>query len=270
MTQDEDIQFLEDFRKKVRDYLFLGYAPRAGWTGEGATKMDEALKNPEFQQLRRDINEMKWRVDQILSGCGVANMIVEYPAPAIGGPVINHSLFDLVTENSTSRPMDVESFTDKIDEAIGVLKHRPQTALPDASTVPQYKITKGFVFIAMPMTSGEAQLEDVHDAIKDVATSIGLVAERVDDPASTDRITDRVLESLQRAEFVIADLTHNKPNVYYEAGYAHALGKTPVYIAREGTVIEFDLKDYPVIFFQNMRQLKAELKKRLRGLLESK
>jgi hypothetical protein len=27
-----------------------------------------------------------------------------------------------------------------------------------------------------------------------------------------------------------------------EAGYAHALGKIPIYVAREGTKLEFDLK----------------------------
>ena len=69
---------------------------------------------------------------------------------------------------------------------------------------------------------------------------------------------------------MIVDLTASKPNVFDEAGYAHALGKTPIYVARHGTKLEFDLKDYPVIFFRNMKQLKDSLEKRLRGLSEQR
>jgi hypothetical protein len=54
--------------------------------------------------------------------------------------------------------------------------------------------------------------------------------------------------------------------VYFEAGYAHGKGKVPIYLAREGTKLEFDLKDYPVIFFGNMKELKESLEKRLRAL----
>ena len=69
---------------------------------------------------------------------------------------------------------------------------------------------------------------------------------------------------------MIVDLTHSRPNVYYEAGYAQGIGKTPVFIAKNGTKLEFDLKDYPVIFFENMRQLKNRLEARLRALAEER
>jgi len=36
------------------------------------------------------------------------------------------------------------------------------------------------------------------------------------------------------------------------------------------THIEFDLKDYPVIFFRNMKELKDLLEKRLRGLADAR
>lgn len=269
MKRQQDIEFLETLRQKVKDYLFLGYAPVEG-TEESRT-MREALEKPSFQQLRREINEMKWRADQLLSGFNIATIVLQYPPPAVGGPVLEFNLLDLITKNQSMKNLDVELIIDKIDEAIGILKHQPE---PDAKTlelpVPIFKVDEGFVFIAMPMDVEDPILEDVHQTIKEAALSVGLVAERVDEPATTDRITDRVLEFLRRAEFVVADLTHSKPNVYYEAGYAHALGKVPIYIAREGTKIEFDLKDYPVIFFPNMQKLKAELTRRLSGLLKKR
>jgi hypothetical protein len=251
----------------------MGYAPVEGWGGEGSGShiMHEALKKPRIQRLRREINEMKGRADQLLSALNIHTIVVQYPAPAVGGPILKFNLLDLITENRSARNLYVESIIDRIDQAIGILKHQPES---DAKTLepptPVFKVDKGFVFIAMPMSAEDPTLEDVHHTIKDAAISVGLVAERVDEPATTERITDRVLESLHRAEFVIADLTYSKPNIYYEAGYAHALGKVPIYIAREGTTIEFDLKDYPVIFFPNMSKLKAELIRRLSGLLETR
>jgi hypothetical protein len=53
---------------------------------------------------------------------------------------------------------------------------------------------------------------------------------------------------------------------FYEAGYAQGIGKVPIYIARKGTNLEFDLKDYPVIFFESYRELKSKLESRLRAL----
>ncbi|HIP19479.1 MAG TPA: hypothetical protein EYG78_09125, partial [Sulfurovum sp.] len=91
------------------------------------------------------------------------------------------------------------------------------------------------------------------------ASRCGIEAERVDEVHSNERITDRMLESIRKAEFVIVDLTHSRPNVFYEAGYVHGIGKIPIYLAKEGTKLEFDLKDYPVIFFKNMKQLKDNL-----------
>jgi nucleoside 2-deoxyribosyltransferase len=90
-----------------------------------------------------------------------------------------------------------------------------------------------------------------------------MTAERVDEVESNERITDRIIESITKAEFVIADLTKERPNVFFEAGFAHGLGKTPIYVAREGTPIHFDIKDYPIILFRNMKELKEGITQRL-------
>jgi hypothetical protein len=79
-------------------------------------------------------------------------------------------------------------------------------------------------------------------------------------------ITGRMLTSIEDAEFVVVDLTNARPNVYYEAGYAQGLGKTPVYLARKGTEIPFDIKDYPVILYPYMRDLKTLLADRLNAV----
>ena len=76
-----------------------------------------------------------------------------------------------------------------------------------------------------------------------------------------------MLESIRKAEFVIVDLTNERPNVFFEAGYAHGLDKIPIYIARAGTHLHFDIKDYPVITFRNMKELRERIVKRLQALI---
>ena len=124
----------------------------------------------------------------------------------------------------------------------------------------------GSAFIAMPIDSDDDQLVDVLEAIKTAAADCGITAERVDEVESNQRITDRILESIYQAEFVIVDLTNERPNVFFEAGFAHGLGKVPIYVARAGTTIHFDIKDYPIITFRNMKQLKEGITKRLIAL----
>jgi len=140
----------------------------------------------------------------------------------------------------------------------------PTTALVEVG--PAISIQIGYAFVAMPIDSDDHQLVDVLEAIKTAAADCGIIAERVDEVESNQRITDRILESITKAEFVIVDLTKERPNVFFEAGYAHGLGKVPIYVARAGTTIHFDIKDYPIITFRNMRQLKDGITKRLLAL----
>ena len=127
-------------------------------------------------------------------------------------------------------------------------------------------VIPGYAFIAMPMDPDDHSLIDVLEAVKDAATKCGVNVERIDEVQSNEPITDRILESIQRAEYIIVDLTHSKPNVFFESGYAHGLGKIPIYFAKQGTKIEFDLKDYPVLFYRNLKELKDSLEKRIKGL----
>lgn len=156
---------------------------------------------------------------------------------------------------------------DMIDQTIGVLNDPPPPAkTSDPKVEVDADVKSGYAFIAMPIDPNNADLDDVLDAIKEAANRCGIQAERVDEPHSSERITDRILESIRKAEFVIVELTGSRPNVFYEAGYAQGLRKTPIYIARDGTKLEFDLKDYPVIFYRSLKALKDALEARLRGL----
>ena len=125
------------------------------------------------------------------------------------------------------------------------------------------------LFVVMPMIETDPALVDVLDAIQETAKALHLEGNRVDQLAIPGKITDSIVDGLKTASYVVVDLTHTRPNVYWEAGYTHGLGKVPIYIARKGTSPEFDVKDYPVIYFANNRELREKLEARLKLMAEA-
>ncbi len=121
-------------------------------------------------------------------------------------------------------------------------------------------------FILMRMDKDYKQGEDIHNAIKEVCGDYGIVADRADDIQHSARITDIILEKIQSSEIIIADLSGEKPNVYYEVGYAHAIKKLPILISDHESNLHFDLKLHKVLYYQNISELKRLLKKRFEVL----
>lgn len=119
------------------------------------------------------------------------------------------------------------------------------------------------VFIIMTFRE---ESEDTFSTIKDVVEDAGMKWERTDQDPTTDRIYGRIVEGIQSAALVVADVTFTSLNVYYELGFAEALEKQVIVIAREKTELPFDVGDIPVTYFRNHTRLKKALAKRITAL----
>jgi nucleoside 2-deoxyribosyltransferase len=80
--------------------------------------------------------------------------------------------------------------------------------------------------------------------------SAGLEAKRADDINRPGNILRQIVEHTKKATVVLADLTDSNPNVYYELGIAHAMGKPTVLITTHIDEIPFDLKSVRIIHYE--------------------
>jgi len=122
----------------------------------------------------------------------------------------------------------------------------------------------GSAFIMMSMDKSRPGLVDVADAVKEVFSQFDVHAVRADDIEHEDLVTTRILREIETAEFLFADLTGGRPNVYYEVGYAHALKRRVILYRSAGTGLHFDLAGYNCPEYENLRDLRTKLTERLK------
>ncbi len=132
-------------------------------------------------------------------------------------------------------------------------------------TPPSKAVESKLVFVVMSFSD---DMEPIFEGVAAAAASVGLEAKRVKDVSGDYRITDKIMEMILSSRLVVVDLSHERPNVYFELGYARASGKTVITIARRDTQIHFDVKDWTYIPYIDSRTLERDLKERLTNELQ--
>lgn len=95
------------------------------------------------------------------------------------------------------------------------------------------------VFVIMPFGKEFSDIYRKH--ILKVCAKASLVCRRADEPLSSNAIIADIFQLIQGAKIVVADCTGRNPNVFYELGIAHTLGKRCILLTQSILDMPFDV-----------------------------
>jgi hypothetical protein len=117
------------------------------------------------------------------------------------------------------------------------------------------------IFVLMPFLEDLRPVYDDH--IRPTVERMGLTCQRADDFMTTHAIIQEIWSAIVHAEVVIADCTGRNPNVFYEIGIAHTLGKNTLLITQDIDDVPFDLRHLRIIEYQYTPKGVTSFEKRL-------
>ncbi len=84
-----------------------------------------------------------------------------------------------------------------------------------------------------------------------------------------DKVCDRMVAEIRRSRFLVADVTGQRQAVYFEAGYAMALGLPVIFTCREDEIdnCNFDTRQYNHIVWKSPEDLRERLKSRIEATI---
>ena len=126
-------------------------------------------------------------------------------------------------------------------------------------------VDPSFVFVLMPFSSEFTDTWKL--GIQPSIEGLGFTCRRADDILHARDVMDVVRENIHKATVIVADLTGNNPNVFYELGYAHALNKPVILISKDRTKVPFDLQSINSIEYHSIAELKKSLEAMLKAVM---
>lgn len=179
--------------------------------------------------------------------------------------------------------MEIYRTEDRYDKKKGVsfddFKKRKKNVYKEFGEKAQKKLSKkkARVFVIMPIQGEEqgtadeqriySEYEARFEAVNEVLNELNCYGIRIDKEYPLDELVKRIKQEIERAQFLVADLTDERPSCYFEAGYGEAKGKQVIYVASDNSVkdpkvetkIHFDIHRN-VQSFRNHEQLKKKIK----------
>lgn len=134
---------------------------------------------------------------------------------------------------------------------------RPRRQRPTVFQIPEHEnIEPALASAMMPFGAG---FNLVYDSIRQAANEAGLRCRRADDIWENAAIIQDVVALIDRSHVVVCDCSGRNPNVFYEVGIAHTLGREVILITQSEQDIPFDLRHLRFIRYLNNAEGRAAL-----------
>lgn len=124
------------------------------------------------------------------------------------------------------------------------------------------------IFIVMQFSKEYNELYE--EVIKPVSEKFGYQCVRADEFYTGTPIISDIISSIQEATAIIAEITPDNPNVFYEIGYAHAIKKPTILLCdTRREKLPFDLSSFRTLFYENTIAGKKKVESSLTKYLEN-
>lgn len=137
---------------------------------------------------------------------------------------------------------------------------------PNVFTIPDGDVEDDLITVMMPF----AGFNDVHQSIKKACAEAGFRCLRADDIWDNSAIIQDIFSLIYRAKIVIVDFSGKNPNVMYETGIAHTLGKTVIPLAQIIQDIPSDMVHHRALLYlkngEGLSKLEFDLGNKLRTI----
>lgn len=145
---------------------------------------------------------------------------------------------------------------------------QPRRAQPRVFQLPEHEnIEPSLISVMMPF---DARFNAVYTALRQTAEAVGLRCRRADDIWENPAVIQDVVSLIDRSRIVICDCTGRNPNVFYEVGIAHTLGREVILITQAEADIPFDLRHLRYVHYLNNGEGLAVLCDRLQARLSDR
>jgi len=126
---------------------------------------------------------------------------------------------------------------------------------------------KAKAFVIMQFSEPSKSLYE--EVIINICKEMNLFVYKADEIYKPGFILNDIIWGILSSEIIIADITPENANVFYELGYAHAFNKPTILLAQRGTPLPFDVSGYRVIFYDDSIKGKREIEEQLRKHLKN-
>ncbi len=170
----------------------------------------------------------------------------------------------------TDRLLASESRWREVNHLLLSSQSRQQDVVSDRQDVPltpfvraagvtkeDLEIDRNLVFVLTPFSD---ENNDSFRTIAEVCNELGMRAARGDEELVHGEVFPHILRLMLKARILIANIEGRNPNVLYELGLAHALGKTTILVAKAPDEVPFDVRAKKLVLYRTPAELREKLR----------
>ncbi len=222
-----------------------------------------ALEKDDMSEIKENVEKLEKIIYSFSGNSDIFDMFFKQPSPV-------------------SKPIHKQQST---PQSTNPKSTKPKTSHPEQITTSKMKVAQygkifgggefnidpNLCFVLMQFNESMNPVYDDH--IKPIVKSHGLACLRADEVLGLSSITSDIWEKINRARLLIADMTHKNPNVFYELGLAHALGKDVILLTQSMDYVPFDLKSLRCIVYsydpRGVKKLEEQLGATIKYIIQT-